>query len=172
MNNEKLVKQIDEFMALNRQCRQDGNDLLNKVRGVLTKSNSDEYERGLNDAWELARKICDEIINGGYTSTELRNIFGSASTSNVFHYTYQEALAKVEEYEKKKTGEAIKPVRGDVVKVTAKDNTHGYNGVYLGQNEHYIYILVDTRLLPVALYVFDYDIEKTGERVSFEYKKD
>ena len=132
-----------------------------------------EYNRGLNDAWELARKIAC-LPPKGYNLGALDVIFGRDWYGAAYilgNYTYQEALAKVEAYEKKKAEEAARPVRGDVVRVTAKDSTHSYTGVYLGQSGHEIFILVEERIAPVYLYEFDYDVEKTGEHVNFEYKK-
>lgn len=118
MNKEQLIKQIDEFMELNRQCRQDGNDILNRVRGVLTKKNSDDYEKGLNDAWELAQIIGGTSHPGFYDIDELNDIFGWDDTADIFdHFSYAEALAKVQEYEKKKEEEMNKLTPGDVVEV-------------------------------------------------------
>ena len=56
-----------------------------------------EYNRGLNDAWELARKICE------MGDKDFNNIFGCVHFSDVFCYnTPQEAIAKIEAYEKSK----------------------------------------------------------------------
>ena len=59
------------------------------------------YEKGLNDAWELARKVSLDNYEGAYSVKELKNIFGFNSLQDVFrHYSIQEALAKLEAYEK------------------------------------------------------------------------
>ena len=63
-------------------------------------------------AWELARKIVRQPINGGYKQSEFEEIFGCGYISDIFEkYTYSEAAAKVEAWEKAK--EEIKV--GDVV---------------------------------------------------------
>ena len=67
---------------------------------------------GQNEAWELAKKIVLQPINGGYKRSEFEEIFGCGYISDIFEkYTYPEAAAKVEAWEKAK--EEIKV--GDVV---------------------------------------------------------
>ena len=67
---------------------------------------------GQNEAWELAKKIVLQPINGGYKRSEFEEIFGCGYISDIFEkYTYSEAAAKVEAWEKAK--EEIKV--GDVV---------------------------------------------------------
>ena len=52
-------------------------------------------------AWELARKIVRQPINGGYKQSEFEEIFGCGYISDIFEkYTYSEAAAKVEAWEK------------------------------------------------------------------------
>ena len=54
-------------------------------------------------AWELARKIVRQPINGGYKQSEFEEIFGCGYISDIFEkYTYSEAAAKVEAWEKAK----------------------------------------------------------------------
>ena len=105
---------------------------------IKMNEDSDEYNRGLNDAWKLTRKIGGVINNGAYDCDELEKIFDEYETYDIFDkFTYQEALAKVEEYEKKKAEEAAKPVRGDIVKVTDKRNSSYNYGIYLGDDYYY-----------------------------------
>ena len=67
---------------------------------------------GAESAWELARKIVRQPINGGYKQSEFEEIFDCGYISDIFEkYTYSEAAAKVEAWEKAK--EEIKV--GDVV---------------------------------------------------------
>ena len=67
---------------------------------------------GQNEAWELARKIVDDVWNGGYSEGKLKQIFGYAiSQLCIVKNTYHEAAAKVAQWEKAK--EEIKV--GDVV---------------------------------------------------------
>lgn len=67
---------------------------------------------GQNEAWELAKKIVLQPINGGYKRSEFEEIFGCGYISDIFEkYTYPEAATKVSQWEKAK--EEIKV--GDVV---------------------------------------------------------
>ena len=68
---------------------------------------------GQNEAWELARKITCQPINGGFNRSEFEEIFDEGYISDIFEkYPYTEAAAKVAEWEKAK--EEIKV--GDIVK--------------------------------------------------------
>ena len=59
---------------------------------------------GQNEAWELARKITCQPINGGFNRSEFEEIFDEGYISDIFEkYTYSEAAAKVAEWEKAKT---------------------------------------------------------------------
>lgn len=67
---------------------------------------------GQNEAWELARKITCQPINGGFNRSEFEKIFGYGYISDIFEkYTYPEAATKVAEWKKAK--EEIKD--GDVL---------------------------------------------------------
>ena len=66
---------------------------------------------GHSEAWELARKIAVIPKNGGYGGSKLIEIFNTALIDEIFNLTYQEAAAKVAEWEKAK--EEIKV--GDVL---------------------------------------------------------
>lgn len=69
------------------------------------------YEQGLADAWELAKKIENRL-----GSTILEPIFGSSSISVILdNFTAEEALAKIEAYERKqeiKVGDEVKTILG------------------------------------------------------------
>lgn len=68
------------------------------------------YEQGLNDAWECARKISQEEPFG-LTTGELEQIFDTHSIATVIERnTASEAIAKIKEYEEnqKQTDDDIK----------------------------------------------------------------
>ena len=66
---------------------------------------------GQNEAWDLARKITCQPINGGFNRSEFEEIFDEGYISDIFEkYTYTEAAKKVEEWKNEK--EEIKD--GDV----------------------------------------------------------
>ena len=85
---------------------------LDKAAETLSTYTEQARAEGQNEAWELARKITCQPINGGFNRSEFEKIFGYGYISDIFEkYKYTEAAAKVEEWEKAK--EEIKV--GDVV---------------------------------------------------------
>lgn len=82
-----------------------------EVAKKIKEQEEDIYNKGLNDAWELARKI--DIFD----EEERTKIFGYLTSEYIKeHYTVQEALAKLKAYE-----EAQIEV-GDVVKFETGEN--------------------------------------------------
>ena len=85
------------------------------------------YNKGLNDAWELAKKIVEDSDKGGYTVEELAKIFGTGLPHRVFAtFTSQEAFAKAKEYEERneiRVGDEIKLESGRLGIVTYADET-------------------------------------------------
>lgn len=63
-----------------------------------------DYERGLNDAWEIARRLSCCVFDGGMPYSTLISIFGCEATPNSLYrdYTASEVMAKIKEYEGKK----------------------------------------------------------------------
>lgn len=66
------------------------------------------YEDGLNEAWELARKIVCLPPDGGETVEWLEDTFGTARTDLVLrNYSASEAIDAIENYEKIKVGDEV-----------------------------------------------------------------
>lgn len=58
------------------------------------------YEDGLNEAWEVARKIACLPMHDGYTTGEIAEIFETCCESEIFKdNTAAEVIAKIKEYE-------------------------------------------------------------------------
>ena len=90
MNSEKILKEIEEGMSVLRQT-----------------ISAEAYNKGLNDAWELAKKL--DLLDCSVGE----QIFGTYKLAEVFtKYTPQEALAKLEVYKKEQASIKV----GDVVK--------------------------------------------------------
>ena len=69
---------------------------------------------GQKEAWELAKKITCQPINGGFKRSEFEKIFNEGYISDIFEkYKYTEAAAKVAEWEKTKAKILVKA--GDVL---------------------------------------------------------
>ena len=98
-----------------KQGYKDGEDIEQK-NGAVTKIEvaKMEYERGLNDAWEAARKIMLSKCRGGLGYEVTLNIFQQPDISGTEHfdilYTYSasEAVAKIKEYEEKQAEQQAK----------------------------------------------------------------
>jgi hypothetical protein len=134
-------------------------------------SNGEEYERGLNDAWNLAQRIGGPGHPKMYDCTELAIIFGSRSIGDIFDkHSYQEALTKVQEYEKKKAEkEAKKLVPGDVVEYGTK--TWRKTGIFLGESEasDSYWVWADSNECPRVLSRQIFTLVKTGKHVDLNY---
>ena len=111
MKKEQILKEIEIALSNLRsiQSALPDNDIarqailaFNYASKYITENPEVEesYNRGLNDAWELARKIiCDR--DGDFGLTELDSIFDKTIFNYIFKdNTYEQALAKVKEYEK------------------------------------------------------------------------
>lgn len=71
------------------------------------------YEQGLSDAWELAKKIVLSEKQGGFSYEQLKEMFGVGDCRFALtNCTAEEALAKIEAYEREKEINV-----GDVVKL-------------------------------------------------------
>lgn len=79
-----------------------------------------EYNKGLedgrNEAWEFVKKIKLPVDEGGISMVDLKLIFGTISVDAILKdYTPQEALLKLEEYEKEQEKARQKIMVGDIV---------------------------------------------------------
>ena len=73
-----------------------------------------DYQCGLDDAWECARKICLDKEDGGISNGELLEIFKVGSDySALKKYSASEAIAMLREYEQQKVDAEIKV--GDII---------------------------------------------------------
>ena len=85
------------------------------------------YDRGLDDAWNMARKIIQYAVDGGYSPDALREIFGESIIQLIFkHNTAAEALAKIKAYEDKQKQDAEIKVGDEIV------YSDGIKGVVVG----------------------------------------
>ena len=120
------------------------------------------YCDGLADAWELARKValynCDK--EDAYSVTELKAIFNKTSLQGVFSsYTIQQALAKIEAYEKSQQIQV-----GDVV--YADDEPTSF-GVVTHKDSERLYIMWNDGSSNKEI---DWsDIHKTGRTVDIQH---
>lgn len=79
------------------------------------ESAEDAYQRGMNEAWDAARKIVRTKGHGGMSSDEVEKIFGSWHLDQVFDLSAQEAMAKLKTYKQRneyKVGDVVKDKDG------------------------------------------------------------
>lgn len=123
------------------------------------------YEQGLNDAWELAKKVVrsPKLVENAQIFLG-KNIVGIERESlliQFFELTPQEALAKMKAYE-----EAQNIKMGDVVKCSYKD-IHSY-GVYLGEDETDYWIIEPSYDVPQSISKEKYKLKKTGKHIDIQ----
>ena len=102
MDREELIKEIDNATSTMRETKKIVNEALNKVRSVAYSANNEEaYSKGLEDAWEFVRKTNTAVHPR--EAFRLLDFFDVANYRDIYvEYTPQEALAKLEIYEKSK----------------------------------------------------------------------
>lgn len=124
----------------------------------------ESYEKGLQDAWELAKmvalepdmiKIANIFIAKNICGIEQRRLF-----EDVFNFTPQEALAKIEAYEQE-----IKV--GDVVELT--NNEHTYCITYISPNNNIAGVCIETgEVIPENYEINIKQCKKTGRHIDIK----
>ena len=124
----RQAAEITRLLAENKELKED----FEKYEIVNLNA---ERLAGQNEAWKLARKITCQPINGGFNRSEFEEIFGYDYISDIYEkYTYQEAAAKVTEWEKTKAkikiGDVLENIYDRSVKCTVT-NLYTNNRAYL-----------------------------------------
>lgn len=92
-----------------RQGYEDGQKekLANAIIYDHEEAENKAYNKGLDEAWETARKLCQSVKYGGLEEY-CSEIFEKTpfETFDVFDYTAPEAIAKIKEYEDKQKQDA------------------------------------------------------------------
>lgn len=159
---EGKIERVDEGDELYkyRVMFRDGSEDWFDEEGIVGKT----YTQGLADAWEVARRIAIEDVLGGIPCEELRKIFGTPSTVEIFfNNSYESAAKKIEAYEKEKeikVGDVV--VQRDTQKkflvVTEEDD-----------NSVYEFGVIDLETLMLDRICNDTKIfKKTGKHIDIE----
>ena len=98
-----------------------GLDKLENANNSLPIPYSEAYTKGMNDAWDIARELC----NTGYN--DCTNIFGDESVEYVIkNLTPLEIKEKIESFKKEiKVGDVVTVGDGDIKFICTKDNANG-----------------------------------------------
>lgn len=116
----------DDTYRLTYEDCSDGYSITDFVKDDVLHTPDEAYNKGLDDAWELAKKIVLPDHLGGYTVDELKDIFGKNTFASLMNtFTPQEALAKVKAYEEHneiKVGDVVRSkgcnVEGIITKIS------------------------------------------------------
>lgn len=126
--DEEIRQALNEVREMKQMC---GNINM-KLTNIVTQRGQDwkkkleaEYQRGLEDAWNVARKIAVETDDGGVSISALYEMFGTESMRMIMkNNTVYDAIAKLKAYEEKQKADGeIKA--GDVVRWKDKDINDG-----------------------------------------------
>lgn len=128
---------------------------------TATTNSSKTYEQGLEEAWEIARKIVFCKNDGGYSNADAYEIFGTSMLDNVLKNSIHEAKDKINAWEAEKN----KPKMGDVVKCRTWSTQ--FIGIYYGKDMTYHWILVPGDIVPKRIEE-DWIIEKTGKHFDIQ----
>ena len=99
---KRQAAEITRLLAENKELKETKTEDIEHWCDICTKQSVIEQARaeGQNEAWELARKITCQPINGGFNRSEFEEIFDEGYISDIFEkYTYTEAAKKVAEWE-------------------------------------------------------------------------
>ena len=138
----RQAAEITRLLAENERLKKENKALNIKVDYYESYSDKheeeceEEFNRGCNEAWELARKIILLQSQGGMNDEDYKGAFGSgvSETYVIKNYTYAEAAAKVAEWEKAKkeikVGDVLEGIYDSNVKCVAT-NLYPSNMAYL-----------------------------------------
>lgn len=113
------------------------------------------YEDGLNEAWEVARKMACLPSDGGYTAEKIAEIFGTSNESEILkRNTAAEVIAKIEEYENRiEVGDEVHTIYDDTPMVVVSI----FNGNVTGEKR-----VVSVSISGIISTLYAEELRKTG----------
>ena len=121
---KRQAAEITRLLAENEKLKAESGNVIWEIEQA--------FDRGCNEAWELARKIVLPQSQGGMNDEDYMKVFGSGVSAPYImnNYTYPEAAAKVAEWEKAKEEIKVGDVyRSEVGNYFAIRTTDGEKGV-------------------------------------------
>lgn len=119
LDNIKSSLKADRQKAL-EEARKKGYEEAEMI-WTAPSSKNEFYRKGLDDAWEAARKIVLSPYEGGMSLADLFAIFGIVSMQQFFRkYSASQAIEKLKAYElndKVEVGDEVKPSYSDIAGV-------------------------------------------------------
>ena len=135
--NTYVLNRIGEVESMEAKIRRQAAEITRLLaENEKLKPNYENIRaKGQNEAWELAKKINCQPINGGFKRSEFEEIFGYDYISDIFKkYTYTETAKKVAEWEKTKEKVKVGDVLEDIYNSNVKciiTNLYPNNKAYL-----------------------------------------
>ena len=127
------------------------------------------YQRGLGDAWKIARIIAGDPEDGCYTMTELNEIFSTKSVIDIFSkYTVDEVVAKIKDYENCKREESQIRVGDELAQIYGSGDLTGLTCIvtkYNQEDDRMVGIKLDGDMVVCSAYTQRY-WRKTGRHFS------
>lgn len=159
---------------MKKKNRKEINSMTDKLNNSLIrtfehvdKCEQEAYDRGLNDCWQMIKRLYLTKKSDSITTIERGEIFGKTSIYDILRdFTPQQALEKIRAWEeKKKTEERAKLNIGDVVEVYVNSSIIISKAVFLNDNEDTYCILYSPLSGPQLINKSVYTLKKTGKHV-------
>lgn len=125
---EGLCKEVTNCIrnAYDRGYKQGFADGQKEKPQVIYEMKKAEYECGLNDAWELVRKLRHPSYEGTYSDDEKRDIFGYVSSDSILtNLSASEAIKRVKAWEEKQKADSNNVTRQSIIKSQLMDIVNG-----------------------------------------------
>lgn len=111
-----MVKTAIQLLPYTEPRKESCDKCINETEDLayqLYSSKVDEaYQRGMEDAWDAARKILFNPDDGGMSAVDVNEVFGENSWTVMKDFSASEVVAKIKEYEdskhKIKVGDEVK----------------------------------------------------------------
>lgn len=181
MGTENILKEISDAIKLNNESKRTTNEALSHAESIIRsmeKKLKAEYERGCEDAWDLASDICCSTAFGGMSAEQLKMVFGKDDAVDIMdNYSYENAKKAMESYLTKKEEENEKRNRfviGDVVKVHAMcivlpGRKHNFEAIFCGNDDDHHYVLSKEDDGLQRLHKDDWMLIKTDKHVNLDF---
>ncbi len=167
LTNEQILEEIRVAMRDNSDTKRKINEALTHAQTAIQnmeKRLQAEYERGLNDGWNAAKKVVLPDCEGGLSVAELEEIFNTCSMNLIcLKVSGKEAVEKIKAYEEKKN----KLTKGDevVVHCLYDSDMPDEKAIFFSENDGNYFMLFPGYRVVQIMPKKDYTLTKTGRHV-------
>ena len=136
-----------ESLVFDKNCL----DKLENAKNSLPIPYSEAYNKGMNDAWDIARELCKISYN------DCTDIFGDESVECVIkNLTPLETKEKIESFKEINVGDVVTVGGGNITFICTKDNSNGdYTKCHLVAGDGSVYEACDK-----------FECKKTGKSIN------